>query len=283
MSNKKCLFLFAGYDKDGIIDDALIHHIRTLALFGDVILCMDNKSDKNEIKKIRKYVIAPLVMKHGEYDFGSYKRAFQYAHERDILKNYEFLYLVNDSVFGPMFSPKKLIHKMRRIPLDAVGLIKSKHKTHEFMESWFIQLKPKVFLSTWFHEFMESVKKEPDKTSITVKYEHGLTNLIRNHKCKWDCVLECHGRFTYNEPKKLFELGCPFIKKASFTRHNGALSKQIRYVLKHSDQNATQYVMKTANRLYGEKYMKRFLTSNPIKILLRNIGYGIKKIIHGEI
>ena len=186
MSNKKCLFLFAGYDKDGIIDDALIHHIRTLALFGDVILCMDNKSDKNEIKKIRKYVIAPLVMKHGEYDFGSYKRAFQYAHERDILKNYEFLYLVNDSVFGPMFSPKKLIHKMRRIPLDAVGLIKSKHKTHEFMESWFIQLKPKVFLSTWFHEFMESVKKEPDKTSITVKYEHGLTNLIRNHKCKWD-------------------------------------------------------------------------------------------------
>jgi hypothetical protein len=61
------------------------------------------------------------------------------------------------------------------------------------------------------------------------------------------------------------------------------LGKQVKYVLKHSDKDAAQYVMKTANRLYGEKYIKHFLTSNPIKILWRNVGYGIKKLIRGEI
>lgn len=279
----KRLFLFAGFSPDGVIDSALIHHIRTLSLFGDVIVAMDNKSNKREVRKIRRYVMVPLVMKHGEYDFGSYKRAFQYVKKKDILQNYEYIYLVNDSVFGPMFSPKKLIHKMERIPKDAVGMIRSVHKTHSFMESWFVRVNQKIFMSPWFDEFLANVKREDDKSEITVKYEHGLTNLINSHRCSWDCVYECAGRFTYNKPKKLFEMGCPFIKKASFTRHNGALGKQIKYVLEHSDANATKYVMESANRLYGTKYMKRLLTNNPIRIMWRNMLYGIKKLIHGGI
>jgi lipopolysaccharide biosynthesis protein len=279
----KRLFLFAGFDQSGVIDDALLYYVRNLALFGDVIICMDNISKKKEVQKLRKYVIAPLILRHCEYDFGSYKRCFQYAKMKDILKNYEFVYLVNDSVFGPTFSLKKLIHKMERIPLDAVGLIKSKHKTHEFMESWFIRLNKKVFMAPWFEEFLSGVQREEQKHIITIKYEHGLTNLIKQHKCSWDCIFECHGRFTYNKPKQLFKMGCPFVKKASFTRHNGAAGAQIKYVLDNADENATRAIMATANRLYGEKYMKLLLTHNPLKIAWRNIWYAIKKLRHKKI
>ena len=41
--------------------------------------------------------------------------------------------------------------------------------------------------------------------------------------------------------------------------------------------------MASANRLYGEKYMQDFLTSNPLKILWRNIQYGITKLKNGKI
>jgi lipopolysaccharide biosynthesis protein len=240
---------------------------------------MDNKFDKRQIKKLKMHPFGVFITRHKEYDFGSYKRAFLYAKGKDVLQNYEFVYLVNDSVFGPMTNLSKLIHKMERIPKDAVGLVTSKHKTHCFMESWFVRLNKKIFLSSWFDDFITSVKKQPNKSEITIKYEHGLTKLIEQHRCSWTGILDVNGRATYNKPKYLFDNGCPFIKKSSFTRHCGAAGKQVKYIFEHSDENAVKSVMKTANRLYGEKHMKYFLTSNSIKILWRNILYVLKKLI----
>lgn len=278
MSNKKRLFLFAAYDKDGVIDSALVYYLSVLSRYGDIVFCMDNKFNKREIKKLRMRPLSVFITRHKEYDFGSYKRAFQYARDKDILQNYDHLYLVNDSVFGPMFSIKNTLKQIEKIQTSAAGLVISKHKTHEFMESWFIRLNKKIFLSPWFDEFMSSVKKEPDKSSITIKYEHGLTNLIKENLCSFDGVYKCRGRFTYNRPKKLFKMGCPFFKRTSFTRHNGALGNQVKYILDHSDKSVSNAILKTATRLYGKEYVNRLLTYNPLKILYRNLAYGIKKL-----
>lgn len=283
MKKIKRLFLFAGYDPNGIINNALIYYIHILNLYGDVIFCMDNKFNKREIKKLRMHPLSVFITRHKEYDFGSYKRAFQYARNNDLLKNYDYVYFVNDSVFGPMIDIKKTLTEIEKSQFDACSIIVSKHKTHEFMESWFVRLNKKIFMSPWFDEFISSVKKEPNKSLITIKYEHGLSNLIKNNGCSWGGLYTVHGRKTYNNPKYLFKHGCPFVKKVSFTRHNGALGKQIKYILKLSDTGAKNTVIKTANYLYGAKYMNWFLTSNPIKILWRNITYGIKKLIHGGI
>ncbi len=283
MSTNKRLFLFAAYDKNGIIDDALIFYVSNLAKFGDIIVFMDNDANESEINKLKKHTIYTGAQRHGEYDFGSYKRAYQYARNKNILKNYDTIYLLNDSVFGPMFDMTDLFQKMDAKKTDAVSMVISKHKTHSFMESWFVQLNKKIFLSDWFDKFMSGVKKEPDKYIITVKYEHGLTNLIKNNDCSWSGLYECYGRFTYNKPKSLFKLGCPFVKKASFTRHFGDCGKQINYIFNHSDKNAIDSIRKTANRVYGEKYMNKFLTNNPVKIYARKILYLTHKIKNGEI
>jgi hypothetical protein len=283
MSTNKRLFLFAAYDKNGTVDDALIFYVSNLAKFGDVVVFMDNDAPKSEINKLKQYTIYAAAQRHGEYDFGSYKRAYQYARNKNILKNYDSVYLLNDSVFGPMFDMTDLFQKMDTKKTDAVSMVISKHKTHSFMESWFVQLNKKIFLSDWFDKFMSSVKQESDKYIITVKYEHGLTNLIKNNNCSWSGLYECYGRFTYNKPKSLFKLGCPFVKKASFTRHFGDCGKQINYIFNHSDKNAIDSIRKTANRVYGEKYMNKFLTNNSVKIYARKILYLTHKIKNGEI
>ena len=278
MRTMKRLFLFAGYDKDGIIDDALIYYISQIHKFGDIVLCMDSDCKKSEINKIKKYCLNVISARHGEYDFGSYKRAYMWANDKNILEKYDVLYLVNDSVFGPVMNIKDTLVKMESIKTDAVGLVVSKHKTHMFMESWFVALNKKIFTSKWFYEFLSSVKSESSKTLITIKYEHGLSNLILNNNCRWNGVYNIWGRYTYNHPKKLFKMGCPFIKRASFTRHNGGIGGQIKYILKHANPHAKCAIMKTANRIYGAKHMKWLLTSNPLKILARNIRYAKQKI-----
>ena len=277
------LFLFAGYDKDATIDDALIYYVSTLSEYGDVIVCMDNDLKKSEIDKLKPYTITTIANRHGEYDFGSYKRAYTYAYDKNLLKNYDYVYFINDSVFGPMIDINNILIQLEKLSTDAAGLIVSKHRTHEFMESWFVRLNKKIFTSSWFYEFISSVQSEKNKTDITVKYEHGLSNIIKKNGCSWDGIFAVYGRKTYNNPKSLFIHGCPFVKKMSFIRHNGALGNQIKYILNHSDKKSVQSVLKTANRVYGKQYMNWFLTDNPIKILWRNMTYGIKKIKNGKL
>ena len=278
MSRSKRLFLFAGYDKDCIVDDALIYYVKTLSKYGDVILCMDCDCPKQEIEKIKKYTIHTISKRHGEYDFGSYKRCFEHAANKKLLKNYDYLYLANDSVFGPTIDIKKTLNNIESLKTDAAGIIVSKHKTHAFMESWFIRLNNKIFTTDWFKDFISSVQQEQYKYAVTIKYEHGLTNLIKNNEYSCAGLYTVYGRETYNNPKHLFKKGCPFIKKLSFVRHNGALGKQIKFILNNCDKTAQKAIMNTATRLYGKQYMNWFLTANPVKIILRNITYFISKI-----
>lgn len=283
MSRNKNLFLFAGYDQDGIVDDAILYYVSALSQHGDVIAYVDCDCKKSEIDKLKPYTLFADAKKHGEYDFGSYKRAFQYAYDKDLLKKYDYIYLVNDSVFGPLYDIQKTLNKIESNKSDAVSMVLSKHKTHSFMESWFVCLNKKIATSKWFYDFITSVQQEEHKYIITVKYEHGLTNIIKNNGCTFDGLFVCHGRFTYNNPKYLFKHGCPFVKKASFTRHNGDLGNQIKYILNHCDKKAGECIMKTANRVYGHEYMNKFLTYNPIKIFIRKISYVYKKIKNGEL
>ena len=80
----KRLFLFAGYDRDGIIDDAMIMYVRALSKMGDVIVCMDSKCKNSETAKLKPFVLHAMALRHGEYDFGSYKRAYTFARDKKI-------------------------------------------------------------------------------------------------------------------------------------------------------------------------------------------------------
>ena len=146
MSKNKRLFLFAGYDTDGVIDDAMILYIRALAKHGDIVFCMDSNAKKTEVSKLKNFVIYAMAKRHGEYDFGSYKRAYQYARDKKILNNYDHIYLVNDSVFGPLFDIKQTLLNMESTKTDATGMVVAAHKTHRYMESWFVRVNKKIFL-----------------------------------------------------------------------------------------------------------------------------------------
>ena len=74
------------------------------------------------------------------------------------------------------------------------------------------------------------------------------------------------------------QFGMPLMKKVAFTRNHGALGGQISYVLHHTNQTAAAAILSSANTLYGEKYIKKLLTHNPIKIAYRNIKHAIHKL-----
>lgn len=278
-SRKKRLFLFAGFNKSGLIDDALVYYIRKLSGFGDVVLVMDCDCAASELEKIKPFVKYASAMRHGEYDFGSYKRAYIWAKENLKISDYDYVYLVNDSVYGPLYSMTRYFDAMENTGHCAFGIVKNPNPKHPHIQSWFVGLTSQIFTCDWFDAFMKSITKQTSKGAITREYEQGLTKQISEHGFTWDCLYTVSGRGVYNKIKKLFNHGMPFMKRVAFSRNHGGLGKQIKYVLNHSDPKLKTAILKSAANTYGEKYIKWLLTSNPIKIFFRNIKHALHKLL----
>ncbi len=279
ISNHKRLFLIAGYDKNGKINSALLHLVKSLAKYGDCVLVMDSDCDESELKKIKPYCLYVAGVRHGEYDFGSYKRAYIWATENTNLSNYDFMYMVNDSVYGPLFDIGDYLNKMESLGTDAFGMVKKTGGKFEHIQSWFIGMNKQVFLSKWFSDFIMSVRKVEKKTAVTALYENGFTRKLNENKIAWRCLYNIYNRGVYNRIRHLYKIRMPFIKKLSFTRHFGAYGNQILYVMNHIPEKLRDDILSTARETFGDKYMDWLLTKNPVKILLRKTKYVISRLL----
>ena len=276
----KRLFLFAGYDPQGMIGKSLLHYVSSLSEYGDVIVVMDNDCVPEEMRKLCGIVIHSEEQRHGEYDFGSYKRAFYWAEANLSLAEYDFCYLVNDSVFGPL---RDLVEYFARMESgggmsDAFSFVMNPHRSSPHLQSWFIGLRKNVFLSGWFRDFLEGISRQESKEMVCNLYETGLSSLLRLHGCRMSALYEVKGKRIYNNVRSLYEKGLPFIKKSAFTRHRGALGTQVKYVLDHIDGDVRKAILSDAERVWGRDYVRNFLTDSRYAVLLRYLRYMADKL-----
>lgn len=224
----KRLFLFASYDKQGIIDDTLLHYLRFLSDYGDIIFVMDNVAANAELKKLNKIpnILYKLAERHGEYDFGSYKRGYQWACKKRLLKKYDWVYLVNDSVYGPLFDIRRILEDLESRGVDLTGMIDfTNNFTPIQVQSWFVGLSRRVATSDFIKSFMEEIKSQTDKQLIVLKYEVGLSQVVLRHGYKMSTFIsgergEPQHR-VYDTPLEMLRIGLPFIKKQALVNLHG--------------------------------------------------------------
>ena len=274
----KRLFLFAAYEEAGVVGESLLWYLKSLSKVGAVVLVADSDIEPVQLEPLGPYCLYAQAVRHEEYDFGSYKRAYAWANANLDLSSYDYVYMVNDSVYGPLYELEDYILKMETMGVPAFSLVVNPHKRHPHMQSWFIGLDRSVFLQEWFTSFLVSVKKEANKNDICVIYETGLTELVTEKGVPYKGLYEVSGKKIYNSVKDLYNAGLPFVKKAAFTRHNGSLGAQLKYVVDHLDADAQNAILADAKRVYGAEYVEGLLTSNTLTIAGRYLSYLFSKI-----
>ena len=221
MKSPKRLFLFAGFDKDNIVDDTVIYYVNALSGLGDVIFIADTDLSENEIKKISKIpnVLYAGGVRHGEYDFGSYKRGYLWAKEHKILKNYDWLYFVNDSVYGPLHDLTPILKNLETSDADLIGMTANHDNGVPLhVQSWFVGFGRQVFTATFFDRFIKNITHLPNKRSIVFKYEAGLSCLIMRHGFKMNVLLSPESNTVFDDPRPALVDGLPFVKKNMVSR-----------------------------------------------------------------
>jgi lipopolysaccharide biosynthesis protein len=270
----KRLFLFAFYDPQGVVGEAALRYLEALHGLGDIVLATDCDLQPGEAEKLAPLVLSFTASRHGEYDFGSYKRAYLKAD----LSGYDVVYLINDSVVGPIYPLEPYLRRMEALGTDAFSLALKPSRKDRHLQSWFIGLRPSVFRAAWFREFMESVTAVGSKEEVCIRYESGLARLLEAHSVPYAGLYELKGKSVYNDVRRLCAKGFPFIKKSAFTRHGGSLGPSVRKVLAKADPAMSDAIIVDIDRLYGEDYRRKFLSAGSLRAFGRYLRYLSGKV-----
>lgn len=222
--------IFATYDKNSLISDNVIAYISELKKYNDyIVLVADNAINVKEINKIKNLVDYCCFIRHGEYDFGSYKRGYNFLKKQSFFNNLKNITFCNDSILYQNKSLKKYFIEQKKYPFFGLTCnmyafrIRPKNRIRTkqpHIQSFFFSLNDGIFKTKWFYRFINSVKKQKIRSEIIIKYEVGLSDLIIKHGYELhsfyppnkNLVDPCGYYLNINSP---FKDECIFIKKNS--------------------------------------------------------------------
>lgn len=277
MTTSKRLFLFAAYDPRGAVSDALVWYVRKLSACGDVVLVMDSDCPEAELSKLSGLVLHCEAKRHEEYDFGSYKRCYIWAETNLALDSYDFCYMVNDSVYGPLKDIMPVIEAMESLSVPAFSMVIHPDVRLPHLQSWFVGMSGRVFLSSWFASFIRSVGRQARKEDVCRLYETGFCELLRSKEILYRGLYSVGGKGIYDRVLSVYRKGVPFVKKAAFTRHNGAAGWQLGRILDSVSPQVRSVIKEDAVRLYGRGYVDALLSSSRMQSFWRLVLYSLRK------
>jgi hypothetical protein len=187
INHKKRLAIFAHFDKQSIVDPYVITYIKELKNYiDDIIFISDGDLAQEEQDKISHLCVDVLDKRHGEYDFGSYKRGFELLKDkyRERFQAIDELIFINDSCYL-VGSFKRVFDDMTlNDDCDAWGLTENIDKGQKYhMQSYFLVFRKSVFQEKFFGDFMGGIAKLNTKRNIVDQYEIGLSQLLlKNNK-----------------------------------------------------------------------------------------------------
>lgn len=172
----KRVCLFAGYNNKETVEDYVFAYLKELSKFADIYYLCDGPLGSAEQIKLLKYVKSCEGVRHESYDFGSWANLIKKIGWEKI-EEYDELLLVNDSCYAGHIPFDNMFNEMVSKNLDAWGVAEN-----YFLMSFFVNINKNVFSSAEFKAFFSNIKKETDKSLIILKYEKGLTNILKNYK-----------------------------------------------------------------------------------------------------
>ncbi|MDD9852570.1 MAG: hypothetical protein OXU78_01270 [Deltaproteobacteria bacterium] len=161
-ANSKRAAVFFHYDKSGIIDEYVVHHVKELAKAGLRIYFVSSAKKRNmlkrQIEKIRPWTCEIIHRRNTGLDIGGYKDGIAHIGNLETLDG---LLLVNDTIYGPFSPLSDLIERGEALPADFWGIIDSpKNLPKErdyFIQSHFIYFHSSVLRSPVFRKFWRTL------------------------------------------------------------------------------------------------------------------------------
>ena len=240
--NRICLF--AGFHPKNQISDYVVYYVRALCELADVYYLADCEMPASELAKLAPYTKGAWGQRHGSHDFGSWKILIDRI-GWETIRSYDECIFVNDSVFAPLTCLKSFVEKGSSQPVDAWAL---NAYEYQYLEVYCYVLKKSVLASPIFETFVQNITKQNSINDVIIKYEHGLTKMLRAGKFTYKVFASFYGSAA-DEWRQCIKMGLPILKTKVLTKYRiyvehewlpgwrKFVKKQTAYPLKLIDQH----------------------------------------------
>ena len=205
-AGKNCA-VFAAYSADGTVSDYVIDYLRALKeIAPNIVYVTDNPIPESEIAKLRPYVNHLIARRHGEYDWGSYKRGFAWLKRQHALPSRPaaaslsssapvphtasasqppssvqagstapqatapLLILANDSSLLVAPSLRPVLQASQTAGADIFGITANADGIYH-LQSYFLIIAPQVYNTSEFAAYLNAVRPEKDGLTVAARYE----------------------------------------------------------------------------------------------------------------
>lgn len=298
--NRIVFFVF--FDQNGIVDAYVYHLVKSMKQYAQKVVIISNSEIVHEDKeRLEKYTEFIIKRENIGFDAGAYKDVFTKYFACEKWEKWDEVILINDTIFGPIFSMDDVFHIMDKQSVDFWGM--TKHEASKWsdgsimkkhIQSYFVAFRKSVLLSNLFTEFWSQLA-----------YPITLDDAVHNFECYMTSYFETRGFLSgvYTDfvehgyimeddelvyDKYVYELvsvsKMPFIKRKALGPLNYTnANKTIEYVKNNTDYDV-EMILSNIKRLdisgklsyvggYGYSRLKEFNNR------LRNIYlYGNGKI-----
>ncbi len=184
------LAIFAHFDRDGIIDDYVLYYLTGLkGLCTRILFVSDCRLEAAEIAKLRGLAEVVSAERHGEYDFGSWKRGFAFL--GNSVSEWDEIVIANDSCYAPIYPFEGFFDKAQSVDCDWWGptatIADDGSLCH--MNSYFLAFRRPVLTNPAFTSFWRNVAAQPSQSDVIRLYEKGLTTLLVSEGFRWHAVV----------------------------------------------------------------------------------------------
>lgn len=252
--------VYAIYSKNCKIEDYQLYLLKELHKISDyIIVVADNLIYENELIKLHNLCNAYIFNRHGEYDFGSYKRGYNYLVDNNILKPNDNLLLINDSNYGPIYPLNNIINDFTNKKCDFYGLtVSTLFKPH--LQSFFYIFRNNVYSSNVFKIFINNIKKELSPLRVIYNYEVCFTEYLEQNGFKYASYISNNAIKNNKEyvipslhPYELISKHkYPFIKRKAF-HSNSYQDIQATINILETDNKVLYDIIKNTEDIYKKK------------------------------
>lgn len=246
---KRCA-VFAGYNQNGTIAPYVITYLKALNEIAPncVVYIADSPLLPQEEQKLKNLAIHTEHLRHNEYDWGSYKRGFNWLKQNGYLKNLTELVFANDSCYAPLGGTfKPMFEKMSECPeLDFWGDSQNT-AFNPHIQSYFMVFRKKVINSRAFAAFLNKVRRQEHSSLYITTYETALTPYLEKLGYKWDSFMPYQELATLPLPDKnsypltlIKQYNHQFLKRRTFTTDLAVMEDKaelLRYIAKRYPEN----------------------------------------------
>lgn len=170
--------IFAAYSSDGTISDYVVSYLKRLKeVSPNIIYITDNPISKQEIRKIKPFISHLIAYRHQEYDWGSYKRGFNFLKQNPNFNYKGELILANDSTIAIHPSFKPILNDFENKNVDFYGITANQDGTYH-IQSYFMIFNPNIYSSKEFSDYLNNVTHQKDGLSVAYTYEVPFTQYL---------------------------------------------------------------------------------------------------------